>query len=139
MSGVISFPIPPYQNVPITPQYYKPSRFVISAITLGTTTIVTTSVDHNYVVGQECRLIIPPSFGTRQLNEKRGYVISMPSTTQVELNIDSIGFDPFILSSATTVAQILAIGDINNGYISNTGNIISNPTISGSFENISPN
>jgi hypothetical protein len=135
---VISYPIPPYQNVPITPQYYQPSRFVISGITLGMTTLVTTSVNHNYVIGQLCRLIIPPSFGTRQLNEQQGYVVSIPNPNQVVLNINSIGMDAYIASNATTVAQILAIGDVNYGFISNTGNVISNQLIPGSFENISP-
>lgn len=138
MSTVISYPISPYSNPPIEPQFYQPSRFVISAITLGATTLITTSVNHNYVIGQEVRLIIPPSFGTRQLNERRGYVILIPNPNQVQLDIFSLRMDPFILSLATTVAQILAIGDSNNGYISNTGNVISNPEIPGSFINISP-
>jgi hypothetical protein len=73
---VISYPIPAYQNVPIQAQFYQPSRFFISNITLGKTTLVTTTVQTNYVVGQLVRLLIPYSFGCRQLNEQTGYVIS---------------------------------------------------------------
>lgn len=141
---VISYPIPPYSNVPIEPQFYQPRRFVISAISLGTTTTVTTTQDMDYVIGQLVRLIIPPTFGTRQLNEQQGYVIAIPADNQVTLDINSQGFDSFVNSSATTKAQILAIGDINSGYQSSTGRSI--PTVNGntqisipgSFINISP-
>lgn len=141
---VISFPIPPYSNVPIEPQFYQPSRFVISAITLGATTTVTATTNMNYVVGQLVRLLIPPTFGTRQLNEQEGYVIAIPASNQVTLNINSTGYDPFVSSLATTKAQILAVGDVNSGYSSTTGRSI--PTVNGntqieipgSFINISP-
>lgn len=139
LSGVVSYPIPLYANVPIQAQYYQPSRYVISAVTLGLTTIVTTSVAHNYVIGQTARMIIPPSFGCRQLNEVQGYVLSIPSTTQVELSIDSSkNVDAYIASSATTVAQILAIGDLNSGQINANGNLNTLTYIPGSFLNISP-
>ena len=135
---ILTAPIPPYQNVPITAQYYKPSRFVISGVTLGLTTIVTTTVNLNYAIGQLVRLIIPPSFGCRQLNERSGYVLSIPTLNSVEVGINSVGFDPYIASSATTQAQILAIGDVNNGYQALNGLVGITPAIPGSFINISP-
>lgn len=136
---VISYPIPPYSNPPIMPQFYSPSQFFISNIALGQTTIVTTTVNHNYVIGQECRLVIPFSFGCIQLNEKTGLVLSIPSSNQVELNINSqMNVDAFQTSSATTQPQILAIGDINNGIVSSTGRNIPTTNIPGSFINISP-
>lgn len=135
---VISYPIPPYQNVAIHAEYYKPGRFVISSISLGQTTTITTTVEHNYVIGQECRLIIPPSFGTRQLNERKAFVISIPSDTQVVLDIDSSQMDAYIASSATTQAQILAIGDVNTGAINPHGRSPTSTLIPGSFQNISP-
>lgn len=141
---VISYPIPAYSNVPIQPQNYQPRRFQISSITRGLTTVVTTTLDMNYVIGQLVRLIIPPTFGIRQLNEQEAYVVEIVSTNQVRLDIDSRGMDAFINSSATTKPQILAIGNINSGYVSSTGRSI--PTIDGntqieipgSFVNISP-
>lgn len=136
---VISFPIPPYANLPIQAQFYQPSRFVISAITLGATTTVTTSVDDNYVIGQAVRLIIPPTFGCRQLNESTGFVISLPASNQVEIDINSSqNVDPFIASSAATQAQILAIGDTNTGQINTNGINSTLSFIPGSFINISP-
>ncbi len=134
----ISGPIAPYSNVPIEPQFYAPRQYFISSITLGKTTIVTTTEDHDYSIGQQCRLIIPPQSGCRQLNESYGYVISVPASNQVVLDIYSSGGDSFISSSSGTQPQILPIGDINSGQI-NTNGINSNLSfINGSFINISP-
>lgn len=136
----ITGPIAPYSNVPINADYYEPSRFVISAITLGQTTTVTTTAAMNYVIGQEIRLLIPQSYGCRQLNEQTGFVISIPTTTQVVVSINSAqNVDPYIASSATTKAQIIAIGDINTGILSSTGATIPTTNIPGSFIDISPN
>jgi len=140
---IISFPIPLYSNPPIEPQFYIPSRFVIIAITLGPTTIVTTSIDHNYVIGQLIRILIPSKYGSRGLNEKEGYVISIPTTNSVEIDINSLGSDPFIASptfipfESKTPPQILAIGDGNSGVI-NMGRTNNGTFIPGSFLNISP-
>lgn len=136
--SVISYPIPLYANVPIEQQFYNPSRFDISAITLGKTTTVTATVSMNYVIGQLTRLIIPPNAGCRQLNNQEAYVISLPSSTQVELQLDSSrGVNPFILPATSTQPQILCVGDINMGIISSTGRVIPTTNIPGSFINVS--
>lgn len=118
-TGVISYPIPAYQNVPINAQYYQPSRFVITAITLGLTTTVTTSTAHNYVIGQEVRFIIPIPYGSFQLNEQTGYVISIPSITQVVVsinslrNVDTFNANPFVatISNITIGSQAVLTVD----------------------------
>ena len=135
---VISYPIPSYSNVAIEAQFYQPRQYFISAISLGQTTTITTSVDNDFVIGQEVRLIIPPSFGTRQLNNQTAFVISIPSADQVVLNIPSVGMDAFISSSATTKAQIIPIGDISMGVINGNGRANQQTYIPGSFINISP-
>lgn len=137
-STVITYPIPAYQNVAIHAEYYLPTRFVISAISLGPTTTVTTSLPHNYVIGQEIRLVIPNGYGSTQLNGISGLVIIIPSTTQVTLDISSIGVDPFIAASLSQQPQILAIGDVNTGKINANGRIMLGTFIPGSFINISP-
>ncbi len=138
LTGVISYPIPAYSNVPIHTEYYAPQCYQISGVTLGQTTTVTTTLNNDYVVGQEVRLIIPASFGCRQLNGMTGIVISIPAVNQVVLNIYSLGGDQFISSSATTKAQILAIGDINSGVINSSGRTLNGTYIPGSFIDISP-
>jgi hypothetical protein len=131
-------PTPPYNNPPIEPQYYLPSVFFISAVALGQVTTITTSVEHNYVIGQLVRLIIPFSYGCRQLNERQGYVVAVPSANQVLLDINSIGSDPFVSGFGTTMAQILAIGDVNTGAQNAFGRVNNGTFIPGSFIDISP-
>ncbi len=140
MSSPISGPIAYLNNVPINPQFYSPRQQFISAITLGQTTTVTMTTNTEYVIGQNCRLIIPPAFGCRQLNEVQGNVISIPSSNQVELDIDSsINVDQFTSFAGSTQPQILPIGDINQGAINSNGNSQTGTFIPGSFIDISPN
>lgn len=135
---VISFPTPPYSNPPIEPQFFKPSQFVISALTTGLNTTVTTSVNNNYVIGQECRLLIPKGYGCTQLNGLTGFVVSIPASNQVVLNINSTNSNAFIAASLPQQPQIVAIGDVNTGQ-TNANGLNSNLTfIPGAFQNISP-
>lgn len=132
-------PIAPGNNYPINEQYYEPRFFFIDDISLGQTTTVTTTEDHDYVIGQQCRLIIPPLNGCRQLDESQGTVIEIPSANQVVLNIDSSrNVDAFQTSSAKTQPQILPIGDYNEGAINAQGRINQSTFIPGSFINVSP-
>jgi hypothetical protein len=108
LTGVVSYPVPPYFNVPIEAQFYSPSRLSISNIARGITTTITTSAVHEYVIGQEIRLIIPPIFGSYQLNETKGYVISIPTTTSVVATIDSTQSDAFIPTPYTAVITNIA-------------------------------
>lgn len=140
--SVLTYPIPAWQNTIPEPEFYQPSRFVIEGIDLGQTTIVTTTEDHNYVIGQECRLLIPASFGSYQLNEVKGNVLSIPQSDQVVLSIDSSrNVDPYIASNVTypSVAQIVAIGGYNSGQQNTNGRTNQLTYIPGSFINISPN
>lgn len=131
-------PIAPESNPPINPQYYLPSVFFISTVTLGQSTTVTTTQNHNFVVTQLCRLLIPPYSGCRQLNEVTGYVMSIPAPNQVVLDINSSrNVDPFTSSIAPTQPQIVPVGDVNTGP-SNTSRSNQQTYISGSFINISP-
>ena len=137
---VISYPVPPYNNnIPINAQYYEPSQFFISGINLGVTTTITTTANVNYVVGQLVRLLIPPSFGSIQLNELTGYVLSIPSPNQIVLGIDSSqNVNPFVSSSATTKPQVLAVGDVNTGATNSNGRTNTGTFVPGAFINISP-
>lgn len=141
-SSTFPGPVAPESNPPINPQYYEPSRYEITNITLGNNTVVTTSVDHNYVIGQECRLIISKYYGSYQLNEQTGFVIAIPASNQVTLTIDSSSNVNSYISSPTynkNPPQIMAIGDINTGAINSSGRNSQTTYIPGSFIDISPN
>jgi hypothetical protein len=135
---VISFPIPPYSNVPIEPQFYKPNNFIISAISLGINTLVTTTLNNNFVIGQLVRFIIPFACGSRQLNNQTGYVIDTPASNQILVNLNSKNSDAFVTVSTGTQPQIIPVGDINSGYTNPNGQNGIFPSIPGSFINISP-
>jgi hypothetical protein len=137
---LISGPIAPENNPPINPQYYLPQVFNISAITNGPTTLVTTTVNHDYVVGQEVRFLISQLYGERQLNQKTGFVTSIPAPNQVTVAINSSSFDIFVANpaSGTTQPQIVAVGDLNTGTINSTGRANTGTYIPGAFIDISP-
>lgn len=135
-TSVITYPIPLYQNVPIQAYFYQPNQFFISNITLGTTTVITTTINHNYVIGQIIRLVVPKYSGTFELNEKQGVVISIPSNNQVEVNINSQNMTPFVSTTAPTQPQITAIGNLNSG--ASNPQLPTSTFIPGSFINISP-
>jgi hypothetical protein len=140
MSEYFGPPIAPERNPPIVPQYYAPSVYQITNISLGRSTTVTTAVAHNYVIGQQVRLYIPPTYGTYQLNQAQGYVNSIPSSTQVVVGINSVGFNPYNASPSYSITfpQITAIGDVNTGTINATGRAFNGTTIPGAFKDISP-
>jgi hypothetical protein len=140
MSEYFGPPIAPERNPPIVPQYFAPSVYQVTNIVLGLSTLVTTAVEHNYVIGQLVRLSIPFAYGTYQLNQAEGYVHAIPTPTQVILGINSLGFNPYVAMPiyGPTPPQISAIGDVNTGLISSTGRSQPTTTIPGSYINISP-
>jgi hypothetical protein len=133
-------PIAPQNNPPINPQFYQPSIFDIASITNGETTLVTTTVAQNYVIGQLVRLLIPQIYGARQFNEQTAFVIGIPSPTQITLQLDSSSYDVLVPNptSGTTQPQVVAVGDVNSGQINSQGRKVNGTFIPGSFIDISP-
>ncbi len=145
------------------PFLYSPGVSFISALTLGSTTTVTTTEPHNFVVGQEVAFRIPSQWGTIQLNSQNnprvpsspvyGFVTTVSSSTSFVVNIDSSFFTPFntnvAISSVPGLSfpQVLAVGDVNTGGVAYSGaalypsplvngfSTINGPAISGSFVN----
>jgi len=113
------------------PSLYAPGEAVISAVSLGSTTVVTTTAPHNFVVGQEVAFRIPSVWGPSQLNSLPdliipgspiyGYVTVVNSSTQVTVNINSTGYTAYTANQSVasvkglTFPQIVAVGDNNSG------------------------
>lgn len=132
-------PIALLNNLPIEPQYYSPNFNFISNVTLGQVTTVTTTANTEFVIGQLCRLIIPPTYGCRQLNNVTGYVLSIPTPTTIVLAINSSqNVDAYIASSVSNQPQIIPVGDVNTGAINSQGRVNNGTFIPGSFINVSP-
>lgn len=117
------------------PFLYLPEVNVISALTLAATTTVSTTMYHNFEVGQEVAFRIPSQWGTTQLNSLPnpiipgspiyGYVTSITDNWNFVVNINSSAFTAFNSNPSSvsivglTYAQVLAVGDVNTG-----GNVI---------------
>jgi hypothetical protein len=115
------------------PDLYIPEACTITAITQATSAVITTSVNHSFVVGQEVAFTIPSQWGMVQLSTayylrnisngipQQAYVTAVTANT-VTVNINSTGFTAFsyptsaITALGVSPAQIMAIGDQNTGY-----------------------
>jgi hypothetical protein len=101
-----------HKYAPIDSPHYQPKYYFISNIQLGTTTTITTTMNHDYEIGQPCKLIIPSSNGSHQLNDQAGLVIAIPTANQLVLSIDSSkNVNRFVTSSAKIQPQIEAIDE----------------------------
>jgi hypothetical protein len=109
---------------------FQPAMRLISAITLGNPTIITTTYTtyvsggslvnvpaaHQYSTGLIVRLDIPPACGADQLNQYVGQITVIDLTT-FSLPVDSTNFEPFVIpvlpnpSWALTCAQVVPIGE----------------------------
>lgn len=115
------------------PYLYAPGVNVISAITTGSTTTITTTNAHNCVVGQEVAFRVPSTWGTTQLNSLPnttipgspiyGYVVSVTDYHTLVVNINSTGYtafnsnQTFTGTAGRTFAQLVAVGDVNTGGV----------------------
>lgn len=115
------------------PFLYLPEDNVISAITLGATTTIQTTMYHNFEIGQEIAFRIPTLWGTTQLNSLPNtltpgspvyaYVTSITDNWTFVCTTNSTSFtaytDNFTMTAATlpglSYPQTLAVGDVNTG------------------------
>lgn len=122
---------------------YVPANKDISGITQAAQAVVTTSTDHSFEIGNQVQFLIPPEWGMRQLNGRKGYIISIPAATQIEVDIDTRSFDAFVTPSPPAYvvidnAQVAAVGDQNFGPLSPGGVVVIPTTIQGAYTNQPP-
>lgn len=112
-------------NQYLPPVIVIPSALEILAISQAQNMVVTTSANtdqtNSYVVGQLVRLTVPQSFGMYQANGLTGKIIAIDGN-QLTLNIDSLGFDPFILDTTQT-ASLAPSGSQNLQLNNQTGQV----------------
>jgi len=116
------------------PFLYLPEDNVVSAVTVGNTTTVVTTMYHNFEPGQEIAFRIPSQWGIVQLNSLPnilipgspvyGYVVSVTDNWTFVVNINSSAFTAYTANIAVanvpglTFPQVLAVGDVNSGGLS---------------------
>lgn len=121
------------------PFLYLPQDNIVTAITLGATTTIATSMYSNMEVGQEVAFRVPNFWGTTQLNSLPnvfipgspiyGYVQSITDNWTFVVNINSSAFTAFTNNGTMTAStligltypQVVAVGDLNTGGLSYSG------------------
>lgn len=132
------------------PDLYLPgARYITNIVADGTglQAVVTTSVNHHMVVGQEVSFVIPPQWGMTQLDQFaltaidpqiKIYATAVTANT-ITVNINISAFTPFAYPTSATAAlgmtfpQIIPIGDQNSGG-SAPGGVLTSLTIPGAFQ-----
>ena len=145
------------------PFLYSPEVSFITAVSTGSTTVVSTTAPHNLVLGQSVAFRIPSAWGITQLNSLPnilipgqpvyGFVSVVNSSTQVTVAINSSAYTAYTSNVAVasvpglTPPQMLAVGDVNTGGVAYSGSVlypspvvngvstINGPAISGAFVN----
>ncbi len=128
-----------YKQV-LYPYLYAPGASIITGISTGTTTTITTTAAHNFVVGQEVAIrmpqvsgVTPVAWGDSRYNSLPNsivpgspiyaYVVAVTDYETVVVNINSTGYTAY--NSNIPVAnvpglqypQIVAVGDVNTGGV----------------------
>ena len=131
-TAISGSPVGAYVRQLLYPNLYLPGVNFITALTLsGTNVSVTTTTNHNYVVGQEIAFRIPSVYGSSQLNSLPDniipgspiyyYVTAVTSNTAftcTALSASVTAFNsnqPFSSVPGLQLPQVVAVGDINSG------------------------
>jgi len=91
---------------------FQPANRQITAITNADPAQVTTSFDHDYIVGQIVRFNIPETYGMYQLNHLHGEILTIPTADTFTVRIDTRDFNAFsVPGSPLQYAQVTPIGE----------------------------
>lgn len=112
-------------NQYLPPVIAIPSALEISNISRAMQMVVTAAANsdqmNTYIVGQLVRLTVPYAFGMYQANGLTGQIMAI-NGTDITLNIDSSGFDPYTQASGQA-ASLAPAGSQNLQYSNQTGDI----------------
>lgn len=93
---------------------FQPAMRLISDITRGPKTTITTSFDHDYESGLVVRLYVPDYYGMSQIDRLTG-AISVLSSDTFSIDLDSSLFDPFSVPSSppyyNKTATVVPVGN----------------------------
>ena len=73
---------------------FYPRTRVISKITLGVTTVIAMTVNHDFAVGDIVRVVVPDQFGTKEINNVAATITAITDGT-ITVDYDSTGFTAF--------------------------------------------
>lgn len=97
---------------------FQPAMRIVNSITNAVQALVTTSLDHQYIIGTFVRFYIPNGVGMEQINHQYGVILTIPTSTTFTVSIDTTNYDPFIIPSPApakyTCAQVVPFAEINS-------------------------
>lgn len=115
-------------NQYLPPTIAIPSALEITAISQSNPMVVTISANsdqfNTYIPGQLVKLMIPHSYGMQQASGLTRQITAV-NGSQISLNIDSSGFDPFVIpaSTAEQPASLSPAGSRNLLFNNQTGQV----------------
>lgn len=111
-----------YRIIPFNPLFYPPWRYVVN-ISQAANAQITTSVAHQYIVGQAVRVETSTPFGMTQINGLIGNVVSIVDAYNFTTDINSTGFTaftfPLVASVPFSPALVNPVGEAANAAIQN--------------------
>lgn len=112
---------------------YQPAMRIVTGITNAVTPTVTTSFDHDYLVGLIVRMLVPREFGMVQLNSLVGEIVGVPTDDTFVIDINTLAFDTFInaISDPNDIpwylndyASVVPVGEDNSLLAQATRNVL---------------
>lgn len=126
------------RRIPFHDDYIPTGRF-ISAITQAASAVITLTVTHGFVAGQNVRIYVPENWGMTEMDGLIGNITAVNTTTNtITVDIDSSGFTAFSYPTSAqaavgvNVAQVIPIGETaNSTYANSLDDAINNTTFRG--------
>lgn len=136
MSQMIAGTTGSWRKINFDPLFYPRRRF-ITKITAAASAVVTMSVTHGYLVGQQVRLVVPAAYGMVEMDGLLGTITAVNTTlasgNTITLNIDSSAFTAFAwpLSAAVpfSAAEVVPVGEDSAQALSSSVNTLSDATL----------
>jgi len=115
-----------YRVIPA--KYYSPTRRYITDITAAAAAVITTSVAHNYLVGDIIRVYCPAAFGMTEINGVQGTVTAVTAST-ITTDINSAAFTAFAFPTSAVAAagvsfpHVVPVGEVATKLTSSMDNV----------------
>lgn len=106
-----------WRKINLTSPFYPETRYIVN-ITQAAQAVVTTSVDHDYVAGQEIRFHVNDSVnGMVEIDGLIGTIVATTAST-FTVDIDTTAMSAFLFP---TIAQVAAFGPYTPAYVGPVG------------------
>lgn len=106
-----------YRQIPFDETFYPKARSIV-AITQAAQAVVTLSVTHRYVAGEQVRMTVPVGWGMTQMNGLVATIVAVNTTTNtITLDVNSTGFTAFafptsaVTDTGVSFPQVCPIGE----------------------------